>query len=47
MNLGSTNGYNLIFWTLFIVSITKLIIDLFTEGGPCEEAGETFLKKLK
>src|SRR3989344_4631428 len=32
---------------LFIVSIPQLIIDLFTEGGPCEEAGEMLLKKLK
>ncbi|MBI2671522.1 hypothetical protein HYX16_01170 [Candidatus Woesearchaeota archaeon] len=32
---------------LFIVSIPQLIIDLFAEGGPCEEAGEMLLKKLK
>ena len=32
---------------LFIVSIPQLIIDLLTEGGPCEEAGEMLLKKLK
>ncbi len=32
---------------LFIVSIPQLIIDLFTEGGPCEEAAEMLLKKLK
>ena len=33
--------------SLFVVSIPQLIIDLFTEGGPCEEAGEMLLKKLE
>mgnify|MGYP001482257541 CR=1 FL=1 len=32
---------------LSIVSIPQLIIDLFTEGGPAEEAAEMLLKKLK
>ena len=32
---------------LFIVSIPQLIIDLFLEGGPAEEAAEILLKKLK
>lgn len=32
---------------LFIVSIPQLIIDLFTEGGPAEEAAEMLLNKLK
>lgn len=31
---------------LFVVSIPQLIIDLFKEGGPCEEAAEMLLKRL-
>ncbi|MBI5392112.1 hypothetical protein HZB00_03870 [Candidatus Woesearchaeota archaeon] len=30
----------------FIVCLPQLIIDLFKEGGPCEEAAEMLLKKL-
>lgn len=29
----------------FIVALPQLIIDLFTEGGPCEEAAEMLMKK--
>ncbi len=32
---------------LFVVSLPQLIIDLFTEGGPAEEAAEMLLIKLK
>ncbi|MBS3122426.1 hypothetical protein J4434_06100 [Candidatus Woesearchaeota archaeon] len=32
---------------LFIVGIPQLIIDLFTEGGPAEEAAEMLIKKVK
>jgi len=32
---------------LFIVSIPQLIVDLFAEGGPAEEAAGMLLKKLK
>lgn len=31
---------------IFIVSLPQLIIDLFNEGGPAEEAAEMLLKKL-
>lgn len=31
---------------LFVVSMPQLIIDLFDEGGPCEEAAEMLLKRL-
>ena len=31
---------------LFVVSLPQLIIDLFNEGGPAEEAAEMLLKKL-
>ena len=31
---------------LFVVSLPQLIIDLFTEGGPCEEAAEMLIKRL-
>ena len=31
---------------LFIVSLPQLIIDLFNEGGPAEEAAEMLLRKL-
>ena len=32
---------------LHIVSLPQLIIDLFKEGGPCEEAAEMLLRRLK
>ena len=32
---------------LFMVGIPQLIIDLFTEGGPAEEAAEMLIKKVK
>ncbi len=32
---------------IYIVSLPQLIIDLFKEGGPCEEAAEMLLNKLK
>ncbi len=32
---------------LSIVSLPQLIIDLYKEGGPCEEAAEMLLQKLK
>lgn len=31
---------------LFIVSLPQLIIDLFAEGGPCEEAAEMLMKRV-
>lgn len=31
---------------LFIVSLPQLIIDLFSEGGPCEEAAEMLMMRL-
>lgn len=31
---------------LFIVSMSQLIVDLFREGGPAEEAAEMLLKKI-
>jgi hypothetical protein len=31
---------------LFVVSLPQLIIDLITEGGPCEEAAEMLMKRL-
>jgi len=32
---------------LFIVSMPQLIIDLFAEGGPAEEAADMLLKKIR
>ena len=31
---------------LFIVSLPQLIIDLLSEGGPCQEAAEMLMKRL-
>ena len=31
---------------LFIVSLPQLMIDLFSEGGPCEEAAEMLMKNV-
>ncbi len=31
---------------LSVVSLPQLIIDLFTEGGPCEEAAEMLMERL-
>lgn len=31
---------------LFIVTMPQLIIDLFSEGGPCSEAAEMLMKRL-
>jgi DNA-binding Lrp family transcriptional regulator len=30
----------------FVVSLPQLIVDLFAEGGPCEEAAEMLIKRL-
>lgn len=32
---------------LYVISLPQLIIDLFTEAGPCAEAAEILLKRLK
>ena len=33
--------------SFFVVSLPQLIVDLFTEGGPAEEAAELLLAKIK